>query len=204
MAFWGAPVEDANHAQHAVLAALEMQKNLRQLDEPFQKRGWPRLEIGVGINTGVMTVGDMGSTVRKAYTVMGDAVNLGARLEGITKEYGVGILVGELAASNAGHRLQGNRPGARQGQGGAGYRLTPLGLADELPPGMQQETDAWHQALQHYRAQQWDAAETAIRQLQAGQPGSKLYALYLERIETLRAAPPPGVQWDGVTTFKTK
>lgn len=205
MAFWGAPVEDANHAQHAVLAALEMQKNLRQLDEPFQKRGWPRLEIGVGINTGVMTVGDMGSTVRKAYTVMGDAVNLGARLEGITKEYGVGILVGELTSQQCPDIAFKEIDRVRvKGKEAPVTIFTPLGLADELPPGMQQETDAWHQALQHYRAQQWDAAETAIRQLQAGQPGSKLYALYLERIETLRAAPPPGVQWDGVTTFKTK
>ena len=78
-----------------MLAALAMQKKLKTLDENFRTRGWPVLSIGIGINTGVMTVGDMGSPVRKAYTVMGDAVNLGSRLEAITKDYGVGIVVGE-------------------------------------------------------------------------------------------------------------
>ena len=95
MAFWGAPVADADHARHAVMTALDMQRELRKLDEPFKARGWPVLHIGVGVNTGTMTVGDMGSPVRQSYTVMGDAVNLGSRLEGITKQYGVGIIVGE-------------------------------------------------------------------------------------------------------------
>ena len=94
MAFWGAPVADPEHARHAVLTALAMQKELKKLAEPFRKKGWPELHIGVGVNTGMMTVGDMGSPVRKAYTVMGDAVNLGSRLESITKQYGVGIIVG--------------------------------------------------------------------------------------------------------------
>lgn len=95
MAFWGAPVADADHARHAVTTALEMQAELRTLDEPFKQRGWPALHIGIGINSGTMTVGDMGSKVRKSYTVMGDAVNLGSRLEGITKQYGVGIIVSD-------------------------------------------------------------------------------------------------------------
>lgn len=205
MAFWGAPVENPAHARHAVLAALEMQKNLRQLDEPFKQRGWPCLEIGIGINTGVMTVGDMGSSVRKAYTVMGDAVNLGARLEGITKEYGVGILVGEQTCQQCEGIVFKEIDRVRvKGKEAPVTIFTPLGPADEVPAELMQETEAWHQALQSYRAQQWDAAEAAIRQLQAGQPGSKLYALYLDRIENLRAAPPLGMQWDGVTTFKTK
>ena len=86
MAFWGAPVADAEHARRAVFTALEMQRELRKLDAPFKARGWPELHIGVGINTGTMTVGDMGSTVRKSYTVMGDAVNLASRIEGLTKK----------------------------------------------------------------------------------------------------------------------
>lgn len=72
-----------------------MQQALTELNVTLRERGLPDIKIGVGVNTGVMTVGDMGSVVRKAYTVMGDAVNLGARLEGITKQYGVGIMVGE-------------------------------------------------------------------------------------------------------------
>lgn len=205
MAFWGAPLEDAHHARNAVLAAIDMQKNLRRLDEPFLQRGWPRLEIGVGINTGVMTVGDMGSMVRKAYTVMGDAVNLGARLEGITKEYGVGILVGEATCQHCPDIAFQEVDRVRvKGKEAPVTIYTPLGLFDGLAPEVQRETEAWHQALQSYRAQQWDVAEAAIRQLQAGQPSSKLYALYLERIASLRAGPPLGDSWDGVTTFKTK
>ena len=82
MAFWGrrSPMPNMRAMQ---CTALDMQRELRRLDEPFKARGWPMLHIGVGINTGTMTVGDMGSPVRKAYTVMGDAVNLGSRLEGI-------------------------------------------------------------------------------------------------------------------------
>jgi adenylate cyclase len=78
-----------------VQAALAMQKRIRALDNDFIKRGWPVLNIGVGLNCGEMNVGDMGSKFRRAYTVLGDAVNLASRLEGLTKEYGVGILVSE-------------------------------------------------------------------------------------------------------------
>ncbi|MBL8522923.1 MAG: adenylate/guanylate cyclase domain-containing protein, partial [Betaproteobacteria bacterium] len=95
MAFWGAPVKDEKHAEAALHSALAMQKKIKDIAPDFVSRGWPKLEIGVGLNCGVMNVGDMGSTFRRAYTVMGDAVNLASRLEGLTKEYGVGILVSE-------------------------------------------------------------------------------------------------------------
>ncbi len=95
MAFWGAPVADAEHARHALDCSLDMQKALRGLDPVFTKKGWPPLRIGVGLNCGTMSVGDMGSHFRRSYTVMGDAVNLASRIESLTKEYGVGILVSE-------------------------------------------------------------------------------------------------------------
>src|SRR3546814_18748720 len=88
MAFWGAPLADPQHGFNAVRAGLEMIRALRELDEEFAARGWPQLQIGVGINTGKMSVGNMGSAFRRAYTVMGDAVNLGSRVVGLTKEYG--------------------------------------------------------------------------------------------------------------------
>jgi adenylate cyclase len=95
MAFWGAPVADPEHAKNAVMAAPDMQKAAQDLNEKFKAKGWPTFKIGIGVNTGVMRVGDMGSQIRKAYTVMGDPVNLGARLEGITKQYGADIIIGE-------------------------------------------------------------------------------------------------------------
>ena len=88
MAFWGAPVDDADHAKHALMSAIQMQATLLELNKTFVAKGWPELKIGVGVNTGSMTVGDMGSDVRQAYTVMGDAVNLGSRLESITTKSG--------------------------------------------------------------------------------------------------------------------
>jgi len=95
MAFWGAPVRDAEHASKAVKAGMAMQAALVDMNVEFEQKGWPHIAIGVGINTGPMSVGNMGSTFRKAYTVLGDAVNLGSRLEGITKIYGVGFIVAE-------------------------------------------------------------------------------------------------------------
>src|SRR3546814_14481777 len=89
MAFWGAPLADPQHGFNAVRAGLEMIRALRELDEEFAARGWPQLQIGVGINTGKLRVGNMGSEFRRAYTVMGEAVNLGWRVEGLTTEYGV-------------------------------------------------------------------------------------------------------------------
>ncbi len=93
MAFWGAPLPDADHAKHALLAAFGMVRSVKLLDEPFAAKGWPSIRVGVGIASGEMNVGNMGSEFRIAYTVMGDTVNLGSRLEGLTKQYGVDIIV---------------------------------------------------------------------------------------------------------------
>lgn len=204
MAFWGAPVADPEHATHAIETALEMQVELRKLDEPFRQRGWPVLHIGIGINSGTMTVGDMGSPVRKSYTVMGDAVNLGSRLEGITKEYDVGIVVGEdarrLAPGFAYRELDRVRV---KGKDEPVAIHQPLGRAGDITPAEADALRKWTDALAHFRQQHWDAAEVALRTLVAADPGRRLYHLYLERIAHLRSDP-PGPGWDGVTTFKTK
>lgn len=95
MAFWGAPVADPAHARHAVAAALSMQAALPGLNQRFAQRGWPALALSIGINSGTMVVGDLGSRHRRAYTVMGDAVNVASRLEELTSSFGVDILIGE-------------------------------------------------------------------------------------------------------------
>src|SRR3989454_11687092 len=99
MAFGGAPVDDPDHARNGVLAALEMQRECMAMNQRFANRGWPQLKIGVGVNSGGVRVGDMGSQVRRAYTVMGDPVNVASRLESRTKDYGVGIIVGVAATA---------------------------------------------------------------------------------------------------------
>jgi adenylate cyclase len=99
MAFWGAPLNDPQHADHALAAALDMLQEADRLTEAFARKGLPSLVIGVGVNTGVVCVGDMGSKSRRAYTVLGDAVNLAARFETMTKTYAVPLILGEATVA---------------------------------------------------------------------------------------------------------
>jgi adenylate cyclase len=135
---------------------------------------------------------------------MGDAVNLGSRLEGITKEYGVGLVVGEatkLAASEFAYReLDRVRV---KGKNEPVPIFEPVGLDKDIDNNTRAELDLWHDALSLVRAQQWDEAERLLRKLHESYPERKLYGLYLERIAYYREEP-PGEGWDGVTTFKTK
>jgi len=96
MAFWGAPLIQPNHAELCVRTGYDMVKRLHQLQKIWISQGLPKLNIGVGVNTGPMTVGNVGSTMRFDYTVMGDAVNLGSRVEGVNKEYGTNMIVTEF------------------------------------------------------------------------------------------------------------
>lgn len=95
MGLFGAPVADPKHAEHAVAAAIEMVETLDRLNKDWQVRGMPRLDIGIGVNSGEMIAGNIGSDTVMSYTVIGDAVNLGARLESLNKEYGTTILISE-------------------------------------------------------------------------------------------------------------
>ena len=95
MAFWGAPVDTPDHGRLGVTTALDMAAAVRRINEEHRDKGMPEIGVGIGLNTGMMCVGDMGSDVRRSYTVIGDAVNLGSRLEGLSKAYGVDIVVSE-------------------------------------------------------------------------------------------------------------
>jgi adenylate cyclase len=204
MAFWGAPVVDPEHARHAVLTAMEMQIALKQLNEHLQAKGWPELKIGIGINTGPMTVGDMGSPVRKAYTVMGDAVNLGSRLEGITKQYGVGIIVSDGTREKLGNGFVLRELDRVRVKGKAepvGI-FEPLGMSGQVDNATLEELKLWNEALHAYRSQDWDKAEMLLLDLTRNRP-HYLYDLYAKRINRYRQEP-PGAGWDGVTTFETK
>jgi adenylate cyclase len=204
MAFWGAPVRDAEHASRAVEAGLAMQAALGPLNEEFATKGWPEIHIGVGVNTGPMSVGNMGSNFRKAYTVLGDAVNLGSRLEGITKVYGVGFIVAEATSEKAHEYLYRELDRVRvKGKDEPVTILEPLGLKEELSAEEITRAEAFRQAVLLYRQQDWDAAQEALERLLNQEPGCLLYELYLERITTYREDP-PGEYWDGVFTHKTK
>jgi adenylate cyclase len=202
MAFWGAPLFDANHAKNGVLAALEMQKLAAELTVQFKQHGWPEIRIGVGLNTGMMAVGNMGSSFRRAYTVLGDPVNLAARLEGLTKEYGVGILVSETTKDSAPGIVYRELDRVRvKGKGLAVSIFDPIGIEGEVSEQQLQRVAQFEQALKHYRAQQWDQAVAVLDSLTKAD--EVLVKLYKGRIAELRANP-PAENWDGVTSFTTK
>ncbi len=204
MAFWGAPVADPENARNALLTALAMQQAIRSLDQPFKARGWPELHIGIGLNTGVVTVGDMGSPVRKAYTVMGDAVNLASRLEGITKVYGVGIVVGEATRDKLPDFSFRELDRVRvKGKELPVTIFEPLGLSAALSSEDIDELSEWENFLKSYRAQDWELAIQRLSSLQHRAPTRYLYPFYAERIAELRLLP-IRQGWDGVTVFETK
>ena len=204
MAFWGAPLHDPQHARHALLAALDMIDRLESLQDRFKAKGWPPIRIGVGLNSGEMTVGNMGSKFRLAYTVMGDAVNLGSRLEGLTKEYGVQIIVSEFTRAAVPDFVFRELDCVR-----VKGKAKPVGIYEPIAPAQQgdarvMEELALHDAaLRAYRAQDWALAEARFRQLRDRHPQRYLYELYAGRIAYFQAHP-PGADWDGAFTFTTK
>ena len=203
MAFWGAPMSDDHHARDGVLVALAMQTALTELNPRLEERGWPTLKIGVGVNTGRMSVGNMGSEFRMAYTVMADAVNLASRLEGLTRQYGVGVLAGEATKAECPDLAFQQVDRVRvKGKDMPVSIYEPLGVLAELPPERLKEAELFDAAFADYIAQRWDDAEIKLMELGRMQP-RKLYQVYLDRVTHFRFNP-PGAAWDGVFTFTTK
>jgi len=205
MAFWGAPLADPNHARNAIMAGLEMHDALAKLKTEFDARGWPEIRIGVGLNTGRMSVGNMGSKLRTAYTVMGDAVNLASRLEGITKEYGANMIVGEATREAVPDVIFRELDRVRvKGKDEAVAIYEPIGLQGMVAKPRLEEIRLYAQFLRLYRGQDWDQAELQLLNLQKLLPDNKLYnETFVGRIAFLRLNP-PGNGWDGAFTFTTK
>jgi adenylate cyclase len=204
MAFWGAPVDDPNNARNGVLAAIEMQRECAALNRKFAERNWPQLKIGVGVNSGSVRVGDMGSNIRRAYTVMGDPVNVASRLEGRTKYYGVGCLVGEATRSLVKDVVFKEIDKIKvKGKDEALSIYEPIGVESEVDKNALGEIRLWHQTLKLYRSRQWDQVEVNLLNLLRANPGCGLYELYSERVTRHRRVPLPQ-DWDGVTVFDEK
>ena len=204
MAFWGAPLPDVAHARNALLAGIEMQATLKALQPHFKERGWPEIRVGVGINTGRVSVGNMGSEIRVAYTVMGDEVNLASRLEGITKQYGVGIIVGENTRNAVTDFIYRELDHVRvKGKDKPVAIYEPIGLLTETSKAVQDEVKLFHEVRRLYRKQDWDQAELQLMNLQRMSPGTALYGIYAERVVYFRKNP-PATDWDGVFVFQTK
>jgi adenylate cyclase len=177
---------------------------VHEINEEHRAKGIPEIGVGVGINTGTMCVGDMGSDVRRSYTVIGDAVNLGSRLEGLSKVYGVDIVVSESARQQARDFAWQELDRVRvKGKEQAVGIYQPVALIGSADPRTADELRIWSAFLQAYRAQEWQECELQLRNLQ--QVGAKkyLYDLYAQRVASMRLLPfDPG--WDGATNFETK
>ncbi|GAB7127015.1 adenylate/guanylate cyclase domain-containing protein [Silvimonas sp. JCM 19000] len=202
MAFWGAPLPDANHAHNAVLAALDIQRAIAAANPEWQERGWPRLAVGVGVNTGVVTVGDMGSSYRMTYTVMGDAVNLASRVEGLTAHYGVPVIVTDATRQAAPDLVYRELDRVRvKGREDPVTLYEPLGPASD--PALQARAEQFAQVLRDYRAQHWQIAAAQLELLAAAEPDCGLYRVYLQRIAAWQQLP-PAAAWSAIHEFDTK
>jgi adenylate cyclase len=204
MAFWGAPLDDPQHALHAMNAAMLMTERMHNLRQEFAARGWPEIKIGVGVNTGDMNVGNKGSEFRVDYTILGDAVNLGSRLEGLTKVYGVDIIVGQ-ATKHAVPEFEYRKLDLVKVKGKdepvAIYE--PIGLLEDIDKSIRQDLKRYNRALEFYRTQHWDDAEREIFALSSVDKERKIYQIYLDRIMAFRKNPPPE-NWDGSFTHTSK
>ena len=203
MAFWGAPLADDQHARHAVQAGMRMIRAVRDLGEDFAKKGWPPIAVGVGVSSGNMNVGNMGSEFRIAYTVLGDTVNLGSRLEGLTKQYGVDMIVSDgtarLLPDFAFRELDLVRV---KGKHEPVAIYEPVGLASELPDSEREQIALFASAVAAFRKRNWDTAQATLHNLNE-RTEHLLYNVYLDRIEQFRREPPPA-DWDGVFEHLTK
>ncbi|MGV1099134.1 CHASE2 domain-containing protein [Thiovibrio sp. JS02] len=203
MAIWGAPLDDAEHAANCVRASFKMLARLDELRPHWRKRQLPPIDIGVGINTGVMSVGNFGSDQRFDYTVMGDNVNLASRLEGSNKTYGTNIVISEFTRLALGDdffcryldqvRVKGkDRP----------VKIYEPICEGEPPPAIRREVEEFEAALRLYRQRSFSEARELLLGLNKTSP-RKLHDLYLSRIEHFQGNPPPE-EWDGSFTFTSK
>jgi adenylate cyclase len=197
-------MDQADHAVRACRAAVRFLDKLKELKAAWRDQNLPEFDIGVGVNSGPMIVGNMGSDIRFDYTVMGDSVNLASRLEGTNKEYETRVLISESTYALAKEHVVARRLGAVRVKGKRKpvriYELRGLGQ----PQGAEQEAiSTFEAAVDAFADRRWDEAERGFQrvlELWADDPPSRRY---LEEIGQFRAQPPPA-HWDGVYTATTK
>jgi adenylate cyclase len=206
MAVFGAPIHFPDHAMKACYAALEMQAKLREMREKWKAEDRPQLEARIGLNTGPMIVGNMGSLTRFDYTVMGDAVNLASRLEGVNKQYSTNVMISEFTFEHCKSdivvreidliRVKGKDKPVRI------YEV--LARSDDgLPDEMKSVTESYSAGLEAYRQKQWETGIAAFQQALDIKPDDGPSLTYIQRCKLYSNAPPPE-DWDGVYVMTTK
>ncbi len=215
MAFFGAPIFDKNHAAQACRCALESIVKLKELQKEFEAQNLPHIDIGIGINTGEMSVGNMGSNIVQNYTVMGDSVNLASRLEGITKEYGVRIVISETTYQDVKDQFIAREIDKVKVKG-KNLPVSIFELISEKQASEKQNKSAnvhdlkeyrylkhFEEAYQSYLKKDFINAISLFNEVIKILPDDKVSKLYLHRCEDFLANPPEE-NWDGVFTMKTK
>ena len=204
MAIYGAPVDQPDHARKACDTALEMMEGLKELNARWAEAGKPVLDIGIGINTGMMMVGNMGSEQRFEYTVLGDAVNLGSRLEGANKSYMTHILISEFTYGKVKDEFLCMEMDSVRVKGKTRtVRIYQIVGRKDASASQAETVRYFHQGLQFYKEQQWDKAMDAFKTASTMDKGLYAARLYMERIASLKSNPPPP-DWDGTSTMKEK
>jgi adenylate cyclase len=182
-----------------------MMTELKTLQDGWRERGLPELDVGIGLNTGPMSVGNMGSEIRFDYTVMGDNVNLGSRLEGINKQYGTNIIISEYTYEVAKGTIFARELDSVRVKG----KREPVRIYELLGSGEPNETqalliDRFSEGIRLYKAQHWNEAKAIFEEVRDDiAPNDYTSRTYIKRCESM-AANPPGDDWDGVFTMTSK
>jgi adenylate cyclase len=204
MAFWGSPVPQEDHAFLSCSCALQMVSGLAQLNQKLQLAGRPPIGIGIGLNTGLVNVGNMGSERRRSWTVMGDNVNLASRLEGITKEYHVQLIISEATYRHVSSQFVCRELDKIRVKG----KTLPVNIYELMDVEdnrslHQPLLEAFDRAMQEYRKQNWEQASELFAQVLSRFPEDGPTQVFLERAVEFSENAPEG-EWDGVYVMKTK
>lgn len=205
MAIFGAPTPQSDHAERAVRTALAMRKAVEVFNSRRIQEGLEQIRIGVGINTGNVVVGNIGSEQRLDYTAIGDAVNLASRLEGINKQYGTSIVISESSALQLSDtiilreldevRVKGKRDPVKI------YDV--MGIREELQPELENTCATFMRGIHFYKRREWEHALHEFQQVLGEQPDDAPSHVYVERCRVYKQSPPPE-NWDGVFEMTTK
>lgn len=199
MAFWGAPVPEEDHAYYACKCVLEMEDKLGELQAKWTSEGLPAPHVRYGLNSGPMVVGNMGSNERFSYTVLGDNVNLGARLEPANKDFGTKILISEVTQKQVKDRMLTREVALMKAKGKTELiRIFELICEHNSPESAKWEpfVELFHGALNHYYSREWNEAEAKFQQALERKEGDMLCRIYLKNIEVFKKNP-PGENWEG-------
>jgi adenylate cyclase len=204
MSFWGAPLEQPNHAEMACSSSLKMMKKLKELQNKWKREGIPSFDIGIGLNSGEAIVGNMGSSNRFDYTAMGDSVNLASRMEGLNKIYGTNIIITENTQKVVKDKFETRKLDVVQVKGKKKpvYIYELIFEKDKLSKKHRDFVKLYEESLELYFKKKWKDANKSF-QAALKFKDDKASQVLIDRCKEFVKNPPPK-EWDGVWEMKTK